>query len=215
MDFIYFLLELLTNTKDVLLELFQTYGTLIYGILFLIIFVETGLVLMPFLPGDSLLFTAGLMCSLDSGLSIYVLIPLLIVAAVLGDNINYAVGRFASDRMLAVRVKGKQVVKQEWMDQVHNYFEKYGTKTIIIARFMPIVRTITPFVSGVGKMNYKIFLPYDILGGVLWVVSITLAGYFLGRLPFVEDNLEKIILGIVLVSVSPMIIKAIQIKLKR
>ncbi|KXK40695.1 MAG: VTT domain-containing protein [Saprospiraceae bacterium] len=215
MDFIYFLLELLTNTKDVLLELFQTYGTLIYGILFLIIFVETGLVLMPFLPGDSLLFTAGLMCSLDSGLSIYVLIPLLIVAAVLGDNINYAVGRFASDRMLAVRVKGKQVVKQEWMDQVHNYFEKYGTKTIIIARFMPIVRTITPFVSGVGKMNYKIFLPYDILGGVLWVVSITLAGYFLGRLPFVEDNLEKIILGIVLVSVSPMIIKAIQIKFKK
>jgi len=106
-------------------------------------------------------------------------------------------------------------VKQEWMDQVHNYFEKYGTKTIIIARFMPIVRTITPFVSGVGKMNYKIFLPYDILGGVLWVVSITLAGYFLGRLPFVEDNLEKIILGIVLVSVSPMIIKAIQIKFKK
>lgn len=215
MEIIHFLLELLTHTKEVLLQLFQQYGPYIYAILFLIIFVETGLVLMPFLPGDSLLFTAGLLCAQKSGINIYILIPLLICAAVLGDNINYFVGKFFSDKMLSIKFKGKPVVKQEWLDQVHEYFEKYGTKTIIIARFMPIVRTITPFVSGVGKMNYKTFLPYDIFGGILWVSSVTLAGYFLGTIPFVEKNLEKFILGIVFLSVLPMIIKAIQFKMKK
>lgn len=215
MDFIYFLIELLTNTKDVLLHLFQQYGTYIYAIMFLIIFVETGLVLMPFLPGDSLLFTAGLMCAQSSGLNIYMLIILLSIAAIVGDNLNYFIGRYASEKMLAVKFRGKPVVKQEWIDQVQSYFEKYGTKTIIIARFMPIVRTITPFASGLGKMRYKTFLPYDIFGGILWVTSISLAGYFLGLIPFVENNLEKIILGIVFVSVLPMIIKIIQIKLKK
>jgi len=215
MEFIHFLLELLTHTKDVLLQLFQQYGPYIYAILFLIIFVETGLVLMPFLPGDSLLFTAGLLCAQKTGINIYILIPLLIVAAVLGDNINYFVGKFFSDKMLNIKFKGKPVVKQEWLNQVHEYFEKYGTKTIIIARFMPIVRTITPFVSGVGKMNYKTFLPYDIFGGILWVGSVTLAGYFLGTIPFVEKNLEKFILGIVFLSILPMIIKAVQVKMKK
>ena len=211
MDFIYFLIELLTNTKDVLLQLFQEYGTYVYAIMFLIIFVETGFVLMPFLPGDSLLFAAGLMCAQNSGLNIYVLIALLSVAAIAGDNVNYFVGRYASDRMLAVKFRGKQVVRQQWLDEVQSYFDKYGTKTIIIARFMPIVRTITPFASGLGKMNYNVFLPYDIFGGLLWVVSISLAGYFLGLIPFVENNLEKIILGIVFVSVLPMIIKLVQL----
>jgi membrane-associated protein len=215
MDFIYFLIELLTNTKDVLLHLFQEYGTYIYAIMFLIIFVETGLVLMPFLPGDSLLFTAGLMCAQSSGLNIYMLIILLSIAAIVGDNLNYFIGRYASQKMLAVKFRDKPVVKQEWIDQVQSYFEKYGTKTIIIARFMPIVRTITPFASGLGKMRYKTFLPYDIFGGILWVTSISLAGYFLGLIPFVENNLEKIILGIVFVSVLPMIIKIIQIKFKK
>lgn len=215
MEIIGFFIELLTNTKDVLLALFQEYGLYIYAILFLIIFVETGLVVMPFLPGDSLLFTAGLMCAQDSGLHIYILVPLLIVAAVLGDNINYFIGRYASDKMLSIHFKGKRVVKQEWLDEVENYFEKYGVKTIIIARFMPIVRTVTPFVSGVGKMNYKVYLPYDILGGILWVAGISLAGYFLGRIPFVEDHLEKFIIGIVLLSISPMIYKIIETKFKK
>jgi membrane-associated protein len=215
MEIIHFLLELLTHTKDVLLHLFQQYGPYIYAILFLIIFVETGLVLMPFLPGDSLLFTAGLLCAQDAGLNIFILIPLLIIAAVLGDNINYFVGKFFSDKMLSIKFNGKPVVKEEWLKQVHEYFEKYGTKTIIIARFMPIVRTITPFVSGVGKMDYKTFLPYDIFGGVLWVGSVTLAGYFLGTIPFVEKNLEKFILGIVFISILPMIIKVIQVKMKK
>jgi membrane-associated protein len=215
MEFIHFLLELLTHTKDVLLQLFQQYGPYIYAILFLIIFVETGLVIMPFLPGDSLLFTAGLLCAQDSGLNIYILIPLLIIAAVLGDNLNYFVGKYFNEKVLKWKFRGKPLVNPDWLTEVHNYFQKHGTKTIIIARFMPIVRTVTPFVSGVGKMNYKIFLPYDIFGGILWVGSVTIIGYFLGNIPFVEKNLEKFILGIVFLSVLPMIIKAIQLKLKK
>lgn len=215
MEFIHFLLELLTQTKDVLLQLFQQYGPYIYVILFLIIFVETGLVIMPFLPGDSLLFTAGLLCAQDSGLNIFILVPLLIIAAVLGDNVNYFVGKYFSETVLKWKFKGKPLVNPAWIEEVHNYFEKHGTKTIIIARFMPIVRTVTPFVSGVGKMNYKTFLPYDIFGGILWVGSVTILGYFLGNIPFVEHNLEKFILGIVFLSVLPMVIKAIQLKLKK
>ncbi|MBP8192843.1 MAG: VTT domain-containing protein [Chitinophagales bacterium] len=215
MEYIHFLLELLTHTKDVLLQLFQEHGNLIYAILFLIIFVETGLVIMPFLPGDSLLFTAGLLCAQQSGLNIFVLIPLLIAAAIIGDNLNYFVGKYFSEHVLSWKFKGKPLVNPEWINEVHNYFEKQGTKTIIIARFIPIVRTVTPFVSGVGKMNYKIFLPYDILGGILWVSSVTIVGYFLGNIPFVEKNLEKFILGIVFISILPMIIKAIQIRIKK
>ncbi|MBK9329794.1 MAG: VTT domain-containing protein [Sphingobacteriales bacterium] len=215
MELIHFLLELLTHTKEVLLQLFQQYGPYIYAILFLIIFVETGLVIMPFLPGDSLLFTAGLLCAQTSGLNIYVLIPLLIIAAVLGDNVNYFVGKYFSEHVLNWKFKGKPLVNPEWIEEVHRYFEKHGTKTIIIARFMPIVRTVTPFVSGVGRMTYKTFLPFDILGGFIWVTSVSLAGYFLGNIPFVEKNLEKFILGIVFLSILPLIIKTIQLKLKK
>lgn len=215
MEYIHFLLELLTHTKDVLLQLFQEHGNYIYAILFLIIFVETGLVIMPFLPGDSLLFTAGLLCAQPSGISIFILIPLLIVAAIIGDNVNYFVGKYFSEKVLSWKLNGKPLVNPKWIEDVHRYFEKHGTKTIIIARFMPIVRTVTPFVSGVGSMNYKVFLPYDIFGGALWVTSVTLAGFFLGNIPFVEQNLEKFILGIVFVSVLPIIYKAIQVKLKK
>lgn len=214
MEFLHFLIELLTNTKEIIQNLTLQYPTFIYVILFLIIFIETGLVVMPFLPGDSLLFTAGMLCALDNGgLSIWLLIPLLIIAAVVGDNVNYFVGKFFSERMLAVKFKGKPIVQQAWLEEVHQYFEKYGSKTIIIARFMPIVRTITPFVTGIGRMSYSKFLPYDIFGGILWVGSITLAGYFLGSIPFVEENLEKIVLGIVFVSVLPMFIKATKVYL--
>lgn len=215
MEYIHFFLELLTHTKDVLLQLFQEHGNFIYGILFLIIFVETGLVIMPFLPGDSLLFTAGLLCAQPTGLSIFVLIPLLIAAAIIGDNVNYFVGKYFSEHVLNWKFKGKPLVNPEWVEEVHNYFEKHGTKTIILARFIPIVRTVTPFVSGVGRMNYKTFLPYDIFGGALWVTSVTVVGYFLGNVPFVEKNLEKFILGIVFVSVLPIIIKAIQVRMKK
>jgi membrane-associated protein len=213
MEYIHFFLELLTHTKDVLLQLLQQYGPYIYAILFLIIFVETGLVIMPFLPGDSLLFTAGMLCAQPgSGLNIFALVPLLIAAAVLGDNVNYFVGRFFSIQVRKWHFRGKPLVKQQWIDDVHHYFEKHGTKTLIIARFMPIVRTVTPFVSGVGKMNYKVFLPYDIAGGVIWVTLVTVIGYFLGTVPFVEKHLEKFIMGIVFLSILPILIKALQTK---
>ncbi len=203
MEIIHFFIDLLTHTKDVLLMLFQQYGTLIYAILFLIIFVETGLVIFPLLPGDSLLFTAGLLCAQPGGLNIWILIPLLLVAAILGDNVNYFIGKFFNERVLSWKINGKPLVKQQWLDQTHDFFEKNGTKTIIIARFVPIVRTITPFVAGVGEMNFKTFFSYNIIGGILWVVGVTVAGYFLGQIPFVEKNLEKFILGIVFVSIIP------------
>lgn len=203
MEFVHFIIELLTNTKDVLLELFRDYGIFIYAILFLIIFIETGLVIFPFLPGDSLLFTAGMLCAQSSGLNILILIPLLISAAVIGDNVNYFVGRYFNEHVLNWKFRGKPMVKQEWLDKTHEYFEKNGVKTIIIARFVPIVRTVTPFVSGVGKMNYRIFLPFDIFGGVLWVTSVSLLGYFLGQVEFVERHLEKFILLIIFISVIP------------
>src|SRR5205085_4428080 len=114
-----------------------------------------------------------------------------------GDNLNYYIGRFFNKQVLKWKFRGKPMVKQKWIDDVQRYFEQHGTKTIIIARFMPIIRTVTPFVSGLGKMNYRIFLPYDIIGGILWVTSVTIVGYFLGTVPFVERNLEKFILGIV------------------
>lgn len=205
MEFVLFLIDLLTHTKDVLLQLFQQYGIYIYAILFLIIFVETGLVAMPFLPGDSLLFTAGMLCAQPSGLNIWVLIPLLIFAAILGDNTNYFVGKYFSKKVLGIKFNGKPIVKQEWLDQTHDFFKQYGTKAIILARFVPIVRTVMPFVSGVGRMDYKVFLPYDILGGFIWVTSITVIGYFLGQIPFVEKHLEKFVIGIVLLSVLPII----------
>ncbi|MEZ4907342.1 MAG: VTT domain-containing protein [Saprospiraceae bacterium] len=206
MEFIHFIIELLTQTKDVLMELFRNYGLYIYAFLFLIIFIETGLVIFPFLPGDSLLFTAGMLCAQPDGLNIWILIPLLILAAVMGDNINYFVGRFFNEKVLSWKYKGKPLVKQAWLDQTHEFFEKNGTKTIILARFVPIVRTVTPFVSGVGKMNYKIYLPYDIFGGFLWVTSVSLLGYFLGQIEFVEKHLEKFILLIIFISVIPIFV---------
>jgi membrane-associated protein len=171
---------------------------------------------MPFLPGDSLLFVAGMLCAIGSGaLNIWILIPLLIFAAVIGDNVNYYVGKYLSQKVLALKINNKNLVKQEWIDEVHAYFEKYGSKTIIIARFMPIIRTVTPFVAGIGNMNNKIFFTYNVIGAILWVSSVTIVGYFLGNVPWVEENLEKIILGIVFVSVLPMIIKIIQTYLRK
>lgn len=208
MEFLHFFLELLSNTKEVLESLTAQYPNLIYAFLFLIIFVETGLVIMPFLPGDSLLFAAGMLCAIGAGaLNIWLLVPLLIVAAILGDNVNYYVGKYLSDKILALKFRNNPLVKQEWMDEVYHYFEKYGSKTIIIARFMPIVRTITPFVAGIGNMNHNIFLLYNVIGAIIWVGLITITGHFLGNVQWVEDNLEKIILGIVFVSILPMLLK--------
>lgn len=208
MEFITSLLDFILHINAHLDQLVLDYGFAIYFILFLIIFVETGLVVMPFLPGDSLLFAAGALCARPgSELSLLLLIALLILAAVLGDNLNYAIGRFAGSKVVNLRFRGKPLVKQAYIDQTHKFFEKYGTKAIIMARFVPIVRTFTPFVAGVGEMNYrKKFLPFDLAGGGLWITSMTLAGYFLGNLEFFQKHFEAVVIGIILLSVMPMVV---------
>lgn len=194
--------------------LFLNYNDAVYIILFLVIFIETGLVLMPFLPGDSLLFTAGLFARLGY-LNIAFLVTLLFIAAVLGDNTNYWVGRKIGLKALQLKFKGKKLVKDEYLTKTHSFYEKYGTKTIIMARFVPIVRTFAPFVAGVAEMNYKKFLSYDILGGILWIFSLTFAGYFLGEIPWIRNNIEKVALGIIFISILPIIIEIVKVKMAK
>lgn len=186
--------------------LFSNYGTAVYFILFLVIFIETGLVLMPFLPGDSLLFTAGLFAHLGY-LNITYLILLLFVAAVLGDNINYWIGRKIGLRVLKIKFREKNLVKQEYLDKTHLFFEKYGPKAIIMARFVPIVRTFSPFAAGIAEMTYRKFVSFDLLGGAIWIVSLTMAGYFLGGFEWIRKNIELVALGIIFISVLPIIIE--------
>lgn len=194
--------------------LFANYNNTVYTILFLVIFVETGMVVMPFLPGDSLLFTAGLFARLGY-LDIYTLIALLLIAAILGDNTNYWVGRKIGLKALQIKIKGKKIVKQEYLDKTHSFYEKHGPKTIIMARFVPIVRTFAPFVAGVAEMNYRKFLSFDVVGGIIWVGSLTLAGYFLGEIPWIRKNIELVALGIIALSLIPVAIGVLQNKLKK
>ncbi len=186
--------------------LFQNYGTTVYFILFLVIFIETGLVIMPFLPGDSLLFTAGLFARLGY-LNIATLICLLLVAAIVGDNVNYWIGRKIGLRIMHLKIRGKVLVKQEYLDKTHSFYEKYGTKTIIMARFVPIVRTFAPFAAGIAEMNYRKFFSFDILGGAMWILSLTFAGYFLGHFEWIRTHIEMVALLIIFVSVLPIIIE--------
>jgi len=194
--------------------LFANYNNTVYVILFLVIFIETGIVIMPFLPGDSLLFTAGLFARLGY-LNMAFLVFLLFIAAVLGDNTNYWIGRKIGLRALQLKIRGKKIVKQEYVDKTHTFFEKYGTKTIIMARFIPIVRTFSPFVAGIAEMNYRKFLSFDILGGAIWIGSLTFAGYFLGEIPWIRTNIEKVALGIIFISILPVIIEIIKAKMNK
>jgi membrane-associated protein len=193
---------------------FTHYGTAIYSVLFLIIFVETGLVFMPFLPGDSLLFAAGLFAHLGN-LNITYVILLLFIAAIVGDNVNYWVGRTIGLKILKLKFRGKNLVKEEYLNKTHGFYEKYGTSAIIIARFAPIVRTVAPFVAGIAEMNYRKFLSFDILGGALWITSITLLGYFLGGFEWIQQNLEKVSLLIIFLSLLPMIIGILRAKFSK
>lgn len=201
--------------------LFQNYNDVVYTILFLVIFIETGLVLMPFLPGDSLLFTAGLFANSINSitgepyLNLGYLLVLLLLAAILGDNINYGIGRKIGLRMLKIKFRGKNLVKQEYLTKTHSFYEKYGTKTIIMARFVPIVRTFAPFAAGIAEMNYKKFISYDVLGGILWIFSLTFAGYFLGEIPWIKNNIEKVALGIIFISILPIIIEVFKAKMNK
>jgi len=188
--------------------LFANYGTAIYILLFMIIFIETGVVAMPFLPGDSLLFTAGLFCK-SGHLDIFLLLPLLFSAAVIGDNSNYWIGRKIGLTVFTYKVRGRQLVKKDYLEKTEFFFIKNGTKAIILARFIPLVRTFAPFAAGVGKMNYKTFFTYDVVGGFIWVFSLTVAGYLLGEINWIRENIDLVCLGIIFLSVLPLITKLV------
>ncbi len=193
-------LDIILHLDTHLLALINDYGMWVYGILFLIIFAETGLVIAPFLPGDSLLFVAGALCGMNA-LQLELLAPLLILAAFCGDNTNYWIGRTLGLHLLE-RVSGK-FLKREHLDKTRTFYEKHGGKTIIFARFLPIIRTFAPFVAGVGLMHYRLFMLFSALGSLAWIGSLTVAGYFFGNMPWVKNNLTLIILGIIVISLLP------------
>ena len=192
-----------------LAEIVSQYGAWTYIILFLMIFCETGLVVTPFLPGDSLLFAAGAIASSGS-LNVHSIFLLLLVAAIAGDTVNYHIGYFLGPKFLE-KNKSK-FIKKEYLERTHRYFEKYGGKTIIIARFVPIVRTFAPFLAGIGSMTYRHFLCYNVVGALLWVSLFTYAGYYFGEIPFVKKNFTFVILAIIVISVMPAVIEVIKAK---
>lgn len=194
--------------------LMEQYQTTTYLILCLIIFCETGLVATPLLPGDSLLFAAGMLTASNGILNIWLLIILLICSAILGDNVNYFVGRFFGEKVFQVKFLSK-IVKRKYLDKTHLFYEKHGGKTIIMARFVPIVRTFAPFAAGIAKMNYTRYISFCIAGALLWVPLLSLAGYYFGNIPVIKNNFEKVILGIIFVSLLPVIIGFIKSKMAK
>lgn len=216
MEFLHAVLDFFLHLDDHLHRLILEYGVWIYLILFLIIFVETGLVIMPFLPGDSLLFAAGTFCAGKANelgemasLNIFLLLGLLLVAAISGDALNYYLGKRIGLRVLKMKIGGRQLVSQKNIDKTNIFYEKHGPKTIIIARFVPIVRTFAPFVAGIGDMKYAKFFQYNVIGAVIWVVGVTLLGYFFGQLPIIQENFEIVIFGIIALSAAPYLIEYI------
>lgn len=207
------LLDLLRDPLTFLSNFIAENGSLTYVLLFAIVFVETGLVVMPLLPGDSLLFSVGLLAAASGQLAVGTVIPMLILAALLGDQVNYFLGRFFSDfinqREQILFLKRSHVKKTE------EFYVNYGSSTVILARFVPIVRTVAPFVAGAGRMSYPIYLLFGFLGATLWVTSITLAGYFLGDNEWVKTNFEKVVIGIVGVSVLPIVFGLIKSKFSK
>lgn len=201
------LVNFILHIGEHLQELVNNYGNWIYAILFAIVFCETGLVVLPFLPGDSMLFAAGTIAAVGD-MNIFVLIGLLIVAAVLGDFVNFEIGKHFGQKLFSN--PNSKIFKQSYLQKTHDYYEKYGGRTIIIARFIPIVRTFAPFVGGMGNMNYAQFARYNIVGAVLWVVSFTTLGYFFGQLPFVKEHFSWIMIAIIVFSVVPMIVEIIR-----
>lgn len=192
-----------------LIEIVQEYHTWTYAILFLIIFCETGLVVTPFLPGDSMLFVAGAITALPGvPLEVNILVLILFAAAVLGDSCNYIIGHFFGKRLF--NNPDSKIFKRSHLEKTHEFYKKYGGKTIIIARFVPIVRTFAPFVAGMGKMHYYYFMLYNVTGGALWVALFCYAGYFFGDLPFVQQNLKLLVVAIIVISVLPAIIEVLR-----
>ena len=204
-----FLLDFILHIDLYLINIIQTYHTWAYIILFFIIFCETGLVMTPFLPGDSLLFIAGAITALpDMPLEINLLTLILLMAAVLGDSCNYMIGR-SFGKILCNR-NHSIFFKQKYLDKTHEFYRKYGGKTIIIARFVPIVRTFAPFAAGMGKMHYRSFMIYNIIGGALWIALFCYAGYFFGDMPVVQDNLKLLIVAIIVISILPAVFEILR-----
>lgn len=206
MDTIVFLADFTLHIDRHIEELINMYGAATHALLFLIVFFETGVVVTPFLPGDSLLFAAGAFAA-RGALQIEFLLPLLIIAAVAGDALNYWIGAKVGPRVFTER---SRLFKREYLMQTQQFYERYGKKTIILARFVPIVRTFAPFVAGIGKMPYHIFALYNVLGGVLWVTLFLFAGYFFGNIPFVEKNFSLVIIVIIVISIVPIIIEILK-----
>lgn len=206
MEYIHFIIDFILHIDVHLAQLVAQYGIWIYAILFLILFCETGLVVTPFLPGDSLLFVAGALSALPSnGLDIHVLALLMAVAAVLGDAVNYTIGRLFGEKLFSRA--DSRIFRRSYLDKTHRFYARHGGKTIILARFVPIVRTFAPFVAGMGHMTYRQFALFNITGGVLWVGLFSYAGYLFGDLPVVQDNLKLLIVAIIVLSILPGVIE--------
>lgn len=198
------LIRPLLDIEGTIRQFVSDYGLWTYAIIGLIIFCETGLVILPFLPGDSLLFTCGAL-SASGILNLWLVSAIILICAIVGDAVNYSIGRYLSDRVLA----GKKIplVKKQHIDRTHEFFEKYGPKAIVLARFVPIVRTFAPFVAGVGRMRYSTFTTYNIVGAIAWTVICVGAGVLFGNLPWVKKNFEAVVIGIIVVSVMPMVVE--------
>ncbi|HDD61315.1 MAG: DedA family protein [Chloroflexota bacterium] len=206
MEVINFLIDFILHMDVHLNEIISNYGVWTYGILFFVIFMETGFVVTPFLPGDSLLFAAGTFAALGS-LNPYYLFLLLTAAAILGDTVNYSVGHYIGPRAFSGEIK---FLKQEHLDKTQAFYKKHGGKTIILARFIPIIRTFAPFVAGIGTMKYRKFITYNIVGGIAWVATFTFLGYFFGNIEFVKKNFELVIFAIIFISFIPPILEVIK-----
>lgn len=206
MDFIHFVIDFILHIDVHLAELVAQYGVWVYAILFLILFCETGLVVTPFLPGDSLLFVAGALAALPGNdLNVHLMVALMVVAAVVGDALNYTIGRLFGERLFSN--PNSKIFRRSYLDQTHKFYEKHGGKTIILARFVPIVRTFAPFVAGMGHMSYRHFAAYNVIGALVWVLLFTYAGYLFGNVPIVQENLKLLIVAIIVLSILPGVVE--------
>ena len=213
MEYIQYIIDFIIHIDKHLFEIVSQYQFWTYLILFVIIFAETGLVVTPFLPGDSLLFAAGAIAAMEGNpLNIFVLVLVLIVAAIIGDSVNYEIGKLLGHK---VYERDYRFIKKEHLLKTHEFYEKHGGKTIIIARFMPIIRTFAPFVAGVGEMSFKRFVSFNIVGGVLWVTAFSFAGYFFGNIPVVKQNFTIVVFSIIFISLLPMVYAFVQAKFKK
>ncbi|KWR30497.1 hypothetical protein R357_22770 [Salmonella enterica subsp. enterica serovar Tennessee] len=212
MDLIYFIIDFILHIDVHLAELVAEYGVWVYAILFLILFCETGLVVTPFLPGDSLLFVAGALASLETNdLNVHVMVALMLIAAIVGDAVNYTIGRLFGEKLFSN--PNSKIFRRSYLDKTHQFYEKHGGKTIILARFVPIVRTFAPFVAGSGATcPIGILSAYNVIGALLWVLLFTYAGYFFGTIPLIQDNLKLLIVGIIVVSILPGVIEIVRHK---